>query len=116
MSLNQYAKECHQAALKWWRDPVTGEPIERNKGELIALIHSELSEMLEGVRKGIPDDKLSQYPMEHVEAVDVFIRLADYAGAYGIDLDAIYRAKLDYNAHREDHKPENRVKDGGKKF
>lgn len=116
MNLNTYAKNCHQAAIKWWQDLHTGKPIERNKGELIALMHSELSEALEGVRKDIPDDKLPEFPMEHVELVDLLIRAFDYAGAYGIDLDKIYAAKMAYNAVREDHKHEARTRDGGKKF
>ncbi|MGI9505240.1 MAG: hypothetical protein ACR2RE_19545, partial [Geminicoccaceae bacterium] len=42
----------------WYRDPQTGEPIERNFGEVVALMHSELSEALEADRKGLMDDKL----------------------------------------------------------
>lgn len=116
MTLNDYAKRCHDAAIQWWKDPVTGEMLDRNKGEMICLMHSELSEMLEGVRKDLPDDKLPQYPMEHVELVDTLIRAFDYAGRYGIDLEAIFNAKLEYNANRADHKLENRMKEGGKKF
>jgi transcriptional regulator with XRE-family HTH domain len=42
--LNTYADECHRANRRWWQDPVTGEPVERNDGELFALFHSEVSE------------------------------------------------------------------------
>lgn len=51
MSLNELAARCHKANIKWWRNPNTGKPINRNKAELIALMHSELSEALEGERK-----------------------------------------------------------------
>lgn len=34
----------------------------------------------------------------------------------GFDMEKLREAKRDYNRHRSDHKIENRVKDGGKKF
>ena len=57
-TLNDYARECHEANQKWWHDLHTGERLNRNFGELIALVHSELSEALEGHRKDLMDDKL----------------------------------------------------------
>ena len=69
MNLNQLAQDIHSANIQWWQDPETCQPIQRNKGELIALQHSELSECLEGVRKNLQDDKLPQYPMEVVEQI-----------------------------------------------
>lgn len=82
----------------------------------IALIHSEVSEMLEGLRKGLPDDHLPERSMEEVEAADIFIRLADYCGARGLDLMGAVAAKLSYNERRADHKQEAREAEGGKKF
>lgn len=114
--LNELARVSHRAALKWWQNPQTGERIERNKGELIALMHSELSEMLEGVRKGKQDEHLPQFLSEHVELADLLIRAFDYAGAYHIDLTAIVKAKMLYNAQRADHTHEARLADGGKRF
>lgn len=38
----------------WWSDPGTGAPVQRNMGEMIALMHSELSEALESWRDGEP--------------------------------------------------------------
>jgi hypothetical protein len=46
-TLNTYSMECHDANQKWWQDIETGAAIERNVGELLALIHSEISEALE---------------------------------------------------------------------
>lgn len=116
MDLNDYAKECHAANAKWWHDIETGERLDRNKGEMIALMHSELSECLEGVRKGLMDDKLPNRKMEEVELVDTMIRIFDYAAAHGLDLEGAYRDKMAYNANRIDHTPEARKLAGGKKF
>lgn len=116
MNLNDYANEVHKANAKWWVDINTGERLERNKGEQIALIHSELSEALEGVRKGLMDDKLPHRTMEEVEMADTVIRIFDYCAGHGLDIDGAYREKMAYNAVRADHKIENRLADGGKKF
>lgn len=116
MNLNDYAKLCHAANIKWWQNIETGELIKRNKGELIALMHSELSEMLEGERKDLMDDKLPHRKMAEVEAVDVLIRLFDYAEAFGFDLQGAFDEKMAFNAIREDHKHEARKIAGGKQF
>ena len=116
--LNEKVQEVFANNVKagWWSDIRTGERKERNKGELIALMHSELSECLEGVRKNLMDDKLPHRKMEEVELADVCIRIFDYCGAYGFDLGTAIIEKLAYNAVREDHKIENRLKSDGKKI
>lgn len=115
-TLNDYAAEVHAANAKWWHDLHTGEPIVRNKGELQMLIVSEIAEAMEWCRKGLMDDHLPHRTMEEVEMADAMIRIFDYCGAFGLDIEGAYREKMAYNASRADHKPENRIKDGGKKF
>lgn len=116
MNLNELAADVHKANEKWWRDPKTGQPIDRNKGELLALIHSEISEALEGERKGLMDDKLPNRPMAQVELADALIRILDYCGGFGYDIQGAFTEKMAYNAKRVDHTHEARLKEGGKKF
>lgn len=113
--LNAYAIVCHTANAKWW-EREDGTRIERNKGELLMLMVSEIAEAMEGERKGLMDDKLCHRPMAEVELADTLIRIFDYAGAFGYDLDGAFREKMAYNASREDHTHEARALAGGKKW
>lgn len=109
---------CHGLAVEsgWWHDPKSGEKVERNKGEMLCLIHSEISEAMEGARKNLMDDHLPHRKMEEVELADTLIRIFDYAGAHGFDLGGAVIEKLQYNQTRKDHSKEARLKDDGKKF
>lgn len=115
MDLNEYAEHSHKANMKWW-ERADGTSIERDKGNLLMLMVSELAECMEGERKDLMDDKLPHRKMAEVELADCLIRIFDYAGAYGYDLEGAYREKTEYNAHREDHKHEARAEAGGKKW
>lgn len=114
--LNALARECHEANQHWWHNPATGERLERNKGELLCLIHSEISECMEGERKGLMDDKLPHRKMAEVELADTLIRIFDYAGAYGYDLDGAVAEKRAFNATRADHQKEARLAANGKRW
>ena len=116
ISLNKLSLICHDANLGCWRDPATGKPIQRNKGELLMLIVSEVAEAMEGARKGLADDKLPARSMEEVELADVLIRVFDYAGGFGLDLGGALAEKMQYNAQRADHKAAARLAEGGKKW
>ena len=111
---------CHGVASEcgWWKDPKTGESMKgkRNVGEMICLVHSEISEAMEGHRKNLMDDKLPHRSMLEVELADSVIRIADLAGALNLDLGGAIAEKMAYNATRADHKPEARAAAGGKAY
>lgn len=97
MSLYEIGKEAHDNAVEhgWWTE-------ERNIGEILALIHSEVSEALEEYRQ----DKMNLYWNSTkpegfgVELADVIIRVCDLAYAKGIDLDTLVILKMAYNSTR----------------
>jgi len=78
-----FAAWCHAAQVKagWWTDPQTGLRKERNQGQLIALMHSEVSEAVEADRKNLMDDKLPLRKGVEVEIGDMLIRLGDFVGS-----------------------------------
>lgn len=96
----------------------------------IALIHSEVSEGLEGVRKGIMDDKLQHRTALDTEISDALIREMDLAGGirraqslgvvdfqqHNMNLALTIIEKIGFNATRADHKIAARTAKGGKYF
>jgi hypothetical protein len=99
----------------WYLDLTTGKTIERNFGEVVALMHSELSEALEADRKGLMDDKLPHRDGREVEFTDTVIRILDTSAAKGFDIAGAFVEKNRYNGKRKDHKIEDRA-NGGKKY
>lgn len=100
--LNALATRVHQANIKWWQHPVTKERIERNKGELLMLVITELAEACEGERKNLMDDKLPHREMAEVEMADAVIRLLDFAAGFHLRLCSIhdrFRLKAIKNAN-----------------
>lgn len=77
------AEEIHRIDnAKWWLDLDTGQSIlaTRNRGDLMMLIVTELSEASEGA-SGMFDDKLPHLPMFDCELADAAIRTFDLLGA-----------------------------------
>jgi NTP pyrophosphatase (non-canonical NTP hydrolase) len=114
--INELANTVHKANEKWWQDPKTKEPLKRNIGEMLALIHSEISEALEGHRRNLQDDHLPNRKMFEVELADAMIRILDLGAGLNLDLGGAFTDKMQYNKERADHKHENRIKESGKKF
>lgn len=116
LHVGNITSRIHNSQKKWWVSLETGEPIERNVGELLMLCVSELAEAMEGHRKNLMDDKLPHRKMIEVELADAFIRICDMSAGLGFDLAGAVAEKLDFNAIREDHKREHRLTHHGKKY
>ena len=100
----------------WYRNPNTGRKVKRNFGEVIALMHSELSEALEADRKNLMDGHLPHRKGIEVEFADLLIRVLDTCGALGLDVAGALVEKNRYNQSRSDHKLANRKRAGGKRY
>lgn len=154
-AFNMLQEHCHAASYNrgWWHDPISGESLipEHLNGEAneiresyvpyviatkIALIHSEVSEMLESHRTGKMDDKIP-FPGVTAEGADVVIRVLDLLGMMqrypqhsgyvlehmgaqheveAFNLGLALMAKVPFNAARVDHSMEARRKPDGKKY
>jgi len=92
---------------------------ERNTGEMLMLVVSELGEAMEALRKGKKADLVNYLNVTRADAdlfdvsfkqymkdtfedeiADSIIRLLDMCGGLGIDIDTHINSKLKYNATR----------------
>lgn len=120
--VNALVELLHGASVRagWWHENgvhlLEGPAAKMVVGTKLCLVHSEVSEAMEGHRKGLNDDKLPHRPMAEVELADAVIRICDLAGALGFDLGGAIVEKAAFNAIRPDHKPEARAAAGGKAY
>lgn len=129
MNLTEWSKEIHEYAKgKGWWDGETRRP-----AEIHMLIVSEVAEATEEIRNGKPDlyfhtptgmvtsqdlaggcnlyagTEMQKPEGEAVELADAMIRILDYCGYKGWDIEKIVQAKHDYNKTRP-------ARHGGKKL
>jgi len=105
------AEEVHALARRkgWWDDEILSG-FRRNDAELIALIHSELSEALEAIRAkddfpnrpdlGAASDKIPEFLGIEEEYADAIIRIMDHANARGLKIGEALVAKMFFNKDR----------------
>jgi hypothetical protein len=118
-SVNSIVDICHRMNSLWWICPKTGEDLRNNPLMVpvkLLMTICEVAEATEGDRADLMDDKLPHLPAIDVELADALIRIADLAGAKGYQIGRAAREKSAFNLVRPDHKHENRVKKGGKKY
>ncbi len=112
--INQLAQDVHQNNIK-----KGFYEAEKNIGEMLALIHSEVSEALEADRKDLycnanieqilkeeNDERFQERFQKDIkssfedELADIMIRVMDLAAFKQVDLEAHIKIKMRYNALR----------------
>lgn len=108
MNIKELCIESHKIAVEkgFWTDELASTPIkpinyQRNDGELIALMHSELSEALEALRHNNPQsNKITEFSSLEEEMADLMIRIGDYCEAKKLRIEEAIKAKMEYNKSR----------------
>jgi NTP pyrophosphatase (non-canonical NTP hydrolase) len=78
------------------------DEVPRNKGEMIALIHSEASELLEATRDEVVQEsvKIPGFTKVEEELADIVIRVMDFSAGFGQRTGEAILAKMAYNKTR----------------
>ena len=105
MPINNLVYLCHENAVNhgFW------ESAGKEKQEIalllskIALVHSELSEMTEWIRKdrNKESDHIPEITGVEEELADVLIRIFDFAGYLRVNLERAVMLKMNYNQNRQ---------------
>lgn len=99
MTITELVDEAHRMAKwkGWWDE-------ERSALEIHALVHSEIAEATECVRRAEKPmwiDSMADKPEgELVELADAIIRIADWCGHRGWNLEEAIKAKMAFNETR----------------
>jgi NTP pyrophosphatase (non-canonical NTP hydrolase) len=104
MEIKRLVDICHKIAIKkgFWGDTGINKkthntyvafPTQRNDGEMLMLIVSELGEALEALRH-------NNIPHFEEEIADTFIRLFDLCGGKNIDIENRIKEKIKKNIKR----------------
>lgn len=93
-TINEWVSECYEGSKNkgFWDN-------ERNVGEMLMLIVSELGEAIEAHRTGKLG--LEEKDTFEDELADTAIRLFDMCGGLGIDLEKQIEWKMNFNKSRE---------------
>lgn len=109
--INELAEQMHERAREkgFWEDmqsAVSESTVNREAiraaflTQKIALIVSELGELVEALRAPGPCTKIPEITSFEEEYVDTLIRLLDLGGFLNIDIDEVMRLKDEYNSGR----------------
>jgi NTP pyrophosphatase (non-canonical NTP hydrolase) len=91
LTINQLKQDCHANAVKkgFWDE-------ERNPAEAMMLVVCECAEVVEAMRvgSGLQSEKVGE------ECADIIIRMMDFCGGFGIDIETAIWNKMQYNKTR----------------
>ena len=95
MLFHKFVKEVHDwsESQGFWKDESQSRKVDFQLAKL-ALVHTEVSEACEDVRRG----KLDELPLE---LADIIIRTVNFASHYGIDIESALSQKMEVNHRRQ---------------